>query len=153
MIYMNMSVYGPIITKQNFDLIGGVIPNASDVKQAQIDQVNELMDGFKASLDEQYRPLPSAVKNQCGSLYTAMVTGIENYKTEAARKINENELDIGVTDVAEAIPVFNMIVKITPLFIAFSVYAFLTILNPIMGILGGFVYGVARKVIPKKFFE
>lgn len=150
-IYMNMSTYGPKISEMNFDLIGGVIPNASDVKQAQIEQVNELMDGFKESLDAQYQPLSSDVKTQCRPMYTAMVTGIENYKDEAARRINEGEIAIGVEDVAETIPLFNMIVNITPLFIAFSIYAFLSILNPIMGIIGGFVYGVIRKIEPEKF--
>ena len=148
-IYMNMSTYGPEISDMNFKLIGGVIPNATDIKQAQIQQVNELMDDFKSSLGAQYQPLPSDVKSQCGSLYTAMVTGIENYKQEAAKKINENQLSISATDVAETIPVFNMIVKITPLFIAFAVYALLTILNPIMGIIAGFVYGVIRKIKPE----
>jgi hypothetical protein len=78
-----------------------------------------------------------------------MVTGIENYKQEAAKKINENELSISVTDVAETIPIFNMIVKITPLFMSFAIYALLTLLNPIMGILGGFVYGMIRKIKPE----
>jgi len=148
-IYMNMSTYGPKISEMNFKLIGGVIPNATDIKQAQIQQVNELMGGFKSILDAQYQPLPADVKTQCGSMYTAMVTGIESYKQEATRRINENQLSISVTDVAETIPLFNLIVKITPLFMAFAIYALLTILNPIMGIIGGFVYGIIKKVKPE----
>ncbi len=145
-----MSTYGPEISDMNFKLIGGVTPNATDIKKVQIEQVNLLMNDFKLEIDKQYQPLPADVKNQCGSMYTSMTTGIENYKQEATERINEQELgSIGITEVAETIPLFNMIVKLTPLFISFTVYALLTVISPIMAIIGGFVYGIIRKIKPE----
>ncbi len=148
-IFLNLSTYEQQIGQANMDLISGFIPNATDIKDVQKAQIEQVSEGFKSSLTEQYQSLPGDVQTQCGAMYDAMILGFDEYKNETYEEIDKQQLQIGGTEIVQAIPMFGLISKITPIFIVFSIYAILSVLNPLIGIFGGVVYSIMRKVRPE----
>jgi len=148
-IFMNLSMYEQQIGQANMDLISGFIPNATDIKDVQKAQIEQVSEGFKSSLTEQYQSLPGDVQTQCGAMYDAMILGFDEYKNQTYEEIDKQQLQIGGAEVVQAIPMFGLISKITPIFIVFSIYAVLSVLNPLIGIFGGVVYSIIRKIKPE----
>jgi hypothetical protein len=148
-ILMNLQTYENQIDDSNMNLISGLIPNATDIKNVQKAQIEQLSEGLKSNLDEQYQLLPSDVRTQCGPVYDAMIQGFDEYKNMTFEEIEREEIPIGGTEIVQVIPVFGLITKITPIFIVFSIYALLSVLDPLVGIFGGVVYSLMRKIKPK----
>jgi len=145
-----MQVYENQMTQSNLKFISTFIPNATEIKKAQAGQIEDLTEGFKSSLTTQYQSLQDDAKTHCKPMYDAMVVGIEDYKRQTIAQINEQQLPVfGVGDILQQFPLFGLMVKITPLFIGFSAYALLSILGPLLGILGGIVYSILKKIRPE----
>jgi len=141
---MNMQVYEQEISESNIRMMASFIPNRTDIQDAQKKQIEELTEGFKSSLTFRYQSSSSDIRNQCKPLYDGMMTALDDYKNRSFEKIEKSDLPIIGEDVTHYFPFFDLLEKLTPLFVAFSAYFFLYILIPIMGIFGGVVYGIAR---------
>jgi len=148
-IFMNLPTYESQISESNMDLISGLIPNATDIKDVQKSQIEELSTGLKTNFADEYQLLPSDLRTQCGPVYDAMIEGFDKYKNLTYEEIDKQELQVGGTEIIQAIPMFGMISKITPIFIIFSIYALVSILNPLVSIFGGLVYSIMRKIKPE----
>jgi len=149
-IFMNMQFYEKQMVESNLKFFVAFIPNATEIKRAQAGQIEDMTDGFKSSLVVQYENLPIDVRTQCRSMYDAMIVGIDNYKQQAVAQINEQQTPVvGMGDILQQFPLFDLLVKITPLLIAFSAYALISILNPLLGIFGGIVYSVIKRIRPE----
>jgi hypothetical protein len=149
-IFMNMQVYENQMVQSNLKFFVAFIPNATEIKKAQAGQIEDMTDGFKSSLVVQYENLQSDVRTQCKPMYDAMIVGIDDYKRQAVAQINEQQVPVvGMGDILQQFPLFDLLVKITPLLIAFSAYALISILNPLLGIFGGIVYSAIKRVGPE----
>jgi len=149
-ILMNLQVYDQKITESNLNLLGSFIPNATDIKNVQKAQIERITDGFKASLNEQYQLLSPDVQSQCSSMYDAMIEGIYTYKEVAFEEIDQQQVEFGGMDILQGIPAVGMMSKVTPIFMVFSIYAYLSMMNTLVGVFGGIVYSVMKKIKREK---
>jgi hypothetical protein len=78
-------------------------------------------------------------------MYNGLTQSLDNYKQQSFQKIDEQEIILSEKDILQMFPFFALIVKVTPLLIAISAYALLAILTPIIGIIGGIIYSIAKK--------
>lgn len=145
-IFLNMSTYETEISKSNMDLFSSLVPDVSNLKDIQKQQIIDIADGFKYSLDERYKILPDDTKNQCKSMYDGLVQGLDSYKSRAIQQIDQQQLSISQEDLAQAIPMFDLLTKITPLLIAISCYTLLSVIKPLIGIFGGIFYAALKKI-------
>jgi len=149
-ILMNLQVYDKMISESNLNFIGSFIPNSTDIQNVQKAQIEQISEGFKSSLTAQYQILPADVRTQCSSMYGAMIQGFDDYKEETFDEIDKQQFQFGGMDVLQGIPGLGLMSKITPIFIVFSIYAFLSVMNILVGILGSIVYSVIMKIKPEK---
>lgn len=133
------------MSESNKELMMGFLPNITDIKDTQKKQINDIAEGFKYSLNERYNVMSDDVRTQCKSMYDGLKQGLDNYKDRAVQQIDQKEVGISEEDILNYFPFFNILTQITPILIAVSGYAFLTILSPIMGIFGGVVYSIIKK--------
>jgi len=143
-ILMNMQAYEQQISESNERMLASLIPNATDVKDAQKKQIEELTEGFKSSLKFRYQTSSSSVRNQCKPLYEGMMTALDDYKDRSFEKIEKSELSVMGKEVEHYFPFFDILEKLTPLSVAFSAYFLVYVLIPVMGIFAGIVYSIAR---------
>lgn len=139
-----------MISESNLNFIGSLIPNSTDIQNVQKAQIEQISEGFKSSLTAQYQILPTGVRTQCSPMYDAMIQGFDDYKEEAFDEIDKQQFQFEGMDILQAIPAVSFMSKITPIFIVFSIYAFLSVMNILVGILGGIVYNVMTKIRPVK---
>jgi hypothetical protein len=149
-ILMNFQTYEEIINKSNMDFLGTMIPDSSDIQEAQKKQIQQISEGFKLSLTQEYQVLPTNVRTQCSPMYDAMIQGFDNYEQTASEKIDEQGINLEQMDIIQTIPIVGMMSKITPIFIVLSIYAFISVMNSLMGIFGGLVYSLITKIKPIK---
>ena len=64
-------------------------------------------------------------------------------------EIEKQDVQVDGTEIVQVVPTFGLLSKITPIFIVFSIYAFISFLNPLVGILGGVVYSILKKIRPE----
>lgn len=144
-ILLNVQTYEKEMKESNKELMMGFLPNMSDVKETQKQQIEDITEGFKYSLTERYNAESENVRTQCKPLYEGLTQGLESYKNRSIQKIDEKELAISEEEISNYFPFFNILIQITPLLIAITGYAFLTVLNPVMGIFGGVVYSIIKR--------
>lgn len=145
-IFFNMSTYEAEISKSNMDLLTSFVPDVSNLKDIQKQQITDIADGFKYSLDERYKILPDDTKNQCKPMYDGLVQGLDSYKTRTIQQIDQQQVSISQEELAQVVPMFDLITSITPLLIAISCYALLSMIKPFIGIFGGIFYIALKKV-------
>ena len=144
-LLVHVKSYEEAIVQTNMDLIKNFIPDMSSAKEAQKKQVEQLTEGFKYALSERYDYLPEETKTECKVLYVGLTESLDSYKQQMFQKIDEQEIVVSEEDILQMFPFFNLIIKATPIIIAISVYAVFAVLTPLMGILGGIVYSLAKK--------
>lgn len=144
-ILLNVQTYEKEMKESNKELMMGFLPNMSDVKETQKQQIEDITEGFKYSLTERYNAESENVRTQCKPLYEGLTQGLESYKNRSIQKIDEKELAISEEEISNYFPFFNILIQITPLLIAITGYAFLTVLNPVMGIFGGVIYSIIKR--------
>lgn len=145
-IFLNMSTYETEISKSNMDLLTSFVPDISNLKDIQKQQITDIADGFKYSLNERYNVLPDSTKTQCKPMYDGLVQGLDSYKTRAVQQIDQQQINIGQEELAQVIPMFDLLTKITPLLIAISSYALLSMIKPLIGTFGGIFYFALKKI-------
>jgi len=145
-IFLNMSTYETEISKSNMDLLTSFVPDVSNLKDIQKQQITDIADGFKYSLNERYNVLPDSTKTQCKPMYDGLVQGLDSYKTRAVQQIDQQQVNIGQEELAQVIPMFDLLTKITPLLIAISSYALLSMIKPLIGTFGGIFYFALKKI-------
>jgi hypothetical protein len=144
-LIVNMESYEEAMMQTNMDLIKNFMPDMTGAKEAQKNQIEQITEGFKYALSERYDILPEETKNECSVLYEGLTESLDSYKDQTFQKIDEQELAVSEEDIVEIFPLLGLIVKATPLIIAISAYALLSILTPVMGIFGGMVYSAVKK--------
>ena len=145
-IFLNMSTYETEISKSNMDLLTSFVPDVSNLKDIQKQQITDIADGFKYSLNERYNVLPDSTKTQCKPMYDGLVQGLDSYKTRTVQQIDQQQVNIGQEELAQVIPMFDLLTKITPLLIAISSYALLSMIKPLIGTFGGIFYFALKKI-------
>lgn len=141
---INMGKYEKEMQQTNMDLIKNFMPDMSEAKDAQKKQVTQLADGLKYVVDERYNYLPEENKSACSSFYQGLNQSLDNYKEQMSNKIDNGNITFSEQDLLQAFPLFNLIVKATPVIIAISAYALLAVLTPVMGFFGGAVYSLVK---------
>jgi len=144
-LLVNMKSYEEEMLQTNMDLIKNFIPDMSEAKQAQKDQIEQITEGVKYALSERYDYLPEETKTECSVLYGGLSESMDSYKDQMFQKIDEEEIVVSGEEILEIFPLFGLIVKATPIIIALSAYALLAILTPVMGMFGGIVYSLVKK--------
>jgi hypothetical protein len=144
-IFLNMSTYEKEISKSNMDLFTSFVPDVSNLKDIQKQQITDIAEGFKYSLNERYKILPDDTKTQCKPMYDGLIQGLNSYNTRAIQQIDQQQLSIGQEELAQVIPMFDLLTKITPLLIAISCYTLLSVIKPFIGIFGGIFYATLKK--------
>ena len=144
-LLINMKSYEEEMLKTNMNLIKNFIPDTSVVKDAQKNQIEQITGGLKYALSERYDYLPEETKTECNVLYDGLTESLDNYKAQMFQKINEQETVVTEEEIMQVFPLFDLIVKATPIIIAISAYALLTVLTPIMGVISGVVYSIGKK--------
>jgi hypothetical protein len=144
-LLVNTKNYEKEILEANMGLIKGFMPDMSQAKDAQKNQVEKLTEGIKYALSERYGYLPEETKTECKVLYDGLNQSLDSYKQQSFQKIDEANMTISEEDILQIFPFFGLIVKATPVIIAISAYALLAVLTPIMGIICGFVYSLVKK--------
>jgi hypothetical protein len=147
-ILLNAKNYEKDISESNKELMMGFMPNMTNVKETQKNEIEQITEGFKYSLTERYNAESEIVKTQCKPMYEGLTQGLDNYKNRAFQQIDQKELEIGEEEVSKYLPFFKTLTQITPILIAITGYAFLTVLNSVMGIFGGVVYSIIKKNEP-----
>jgi len=144
-LLINAKSYETEISKSNKELMTGFLPNMNDVKDVQKKQVGDIDEGFKYSLTERYNTMSEDVKTQCKPMYDGLIQGLDSYKNRTVQQIDQKELAISEEEISTYFPFFNILIQITPIFISITAYAFLTVLNPVIGIFGGIVYSMINR--------
>lgn len=147
-ILLNAKNYEKDISESNKELMMGFMPNMTNVKETQKNEIEQITEGFKYSLTERYNAESEIVKTQCKPMYEGLTQGLDNYKNRAFQQIDQKELEIGEEEVSKYLPFFKTLTQITPILIAITGYAFLTVLNSVMGIFGGVVYSIIKRNEP-----
>jgi hypothetical protein len=127
------------------DLFTSFVPDVSNLKDIQKQQITDIAEGFKYSLNERYKILPDDTKTQCKPMYDGLIQGLNSYNTRAIQQIDQQQLSIGQEELAQVIPMFDLLTKITPLLIAISCYTLLSVIKPFIGIFGGIFYATLKK--------
>jgi hypothetical protein len=148
MILLNNQTYEKEMTASNKDLMMEFLPNMTDVKDTQKKQIEDIDEGFKYSLTERYNAMSEDVKAQCKPMYEGLTQGLDNYKDRAVQQIDQKEVSISEEDISSYFPFFKILIQMTPVLIAITGYAFLSVLNPIIGIFGGVLYSIIKKNKP-----
>lgn len=142
-LLMNLDTYGPLINTSNEQLFDEITPD--NIKDAQKREIDTLVDGIKDSLTEQYDTMHSSTRRDCGSMYTGLVTGLENFRMDSHKQIDEASIDeILPPSVDTTFDVFN---KMQPLFLFFGLFIVMGILNSVGSLFSGVVYFVVGKLI------
>jgi hypothetical protein len=144
-LIINMGSYEKEMQQTNMDLIKNFMPDMSEAKDAQKKQVTQLADGMKYVVNERYDYLPEENKSACYSLYQGLTQSLDNYKDQVTNKIDKENVTFSEQDLLQAFPLFNLIIKATPVIITLSAYALLAVLTPIMGFFGGIIYSIISK--------
>jgi len=144
-LLVNMKSYEEEMYQTNMDLIKSFMPDTSGAKQAQKEQIEQLTGGIKYALSERYDYLPEETKTECKVLYDGLSESMDSYRDQMFSKIDEEEIVVSEEELVEIFPLLGLIVKATPVIIAISAYALLSILTPVMGIFGGIVYSLVKK--------
>lgn len=147
-ILMNLQTYDEIINKLNMSFLKNMIPDSTDIQNVQKVQIQEISEGFKSSLTQQYQLLSSDERTQCSSMYDAMIQGFDDYTQAASEKIDEQGFNLEQSDIIQAVPLIGTMSKITPIFIVFSIYAFMSMMGSLMGIFGGAIYNLMTRIRP-----
>jgi cbb3-type cytochrome oxidase subunit 3 len=149
-VSLNIQDYEEQVSESNKELIMSFIPEMSDIKEAQKEQISQITEGFQYALTERYDAMTEESKAQCKPMYEALVQGLESYKERSFQKIEEEEMMVGEEELMQLFPFYNLTVKITPLLVAITAYALLAVLIPPVGIFCGIVYVLMKKIKPKK---
>ncbi len=144
-LLVNMKSYEEEMLQTNMDLIKNFMPDMSEAKQAQKDQIGNITEGVKYALSARYNYLPEETKTECSILYEGLSESMDTYRDQMFQRIDEEEIVVGEEDIMEIFPLFGLIVKATPIIIAVSAYALLAMLTPVMGAFGGIVYSLVKK--------
>ncbi len=144
-LLVNMKSYEGEMLQTNMDLIENFMPDMSEAKQAQKDQIGNITEGVKYALSARYNYLPEETKTECSILYEGLSESMDTYRDQMFQRIDEEEIVVGEEDIMEIFPLFGLIVKATPIIIAVSAYALLAMLTPVMGAFGGIVYSLVKK--------
>lgn len=143
-LLVHMEAYEEEMMATNMDLMKNFMPDMSEAKQAQKDQIGQITDGIKYALTERYNAL-SGAGTECSVLYEGLTDSLDAYKEQTSQKIDEQELVVTEDEIMQISPLFGLIVKATPIIIAISVYALIALLTPLMGFIGGIVYSLVKK--------
>ncbi len=144
-LLFHMKTYEEAMLQTNMDLIKNFMPDMSEAKQTQKNQIEQITEGFKYALSERYDYMPEETKTECKILYDGLTESLDSYKEQSFQKIDEQEMAISEEEILQISPLFGLIVKATPIIIAISAYALFAVLTPVMGIFGGIVYSLVKK--------
>ena len=154
-LQLNLQGYYKVIHQANIDFIKMFVPDINSFVRAQASQasqfINETTDGIKNALSDAYSKLDTQQKEACGLMYTALVSAIDDYKTEANKKVYQEieGADKKVEEYVEQIVPFDQIVKITPLILSILLFTLLEILKPFLALFFGIFFSLAGKIKPK----
>ena len=144
-IFLNIQTYEKEMKESNKELMMGFLPNMTDIKESEKKNIEQISEGFKYSLTERYNTMSESVKTQCKPMYEGLTQGLDSYKDRSFQQIDQKEFGINEEEISNYFPFFNILIQITPLLIGITGYAFLTALNPIMGIFGGLAYSIIKR--------
>lgn len=146
--YMNLQTYESIASESNMKLILSLVPNVTEMKKTQEEEIKQISENFQYSLRERYKTLNESVRTQCEPLYSGMMEGIKGYENRTIAGIESQKFEI--SGLMKQFPFFQVLVKATPLLLAITAYALLVFLIPFVAILGGIVYSLMKIEIKKK---
>jgi hypothetical protein len=149
-VSLNIQDYEKQVSESNKELIMSFIPEVSSIKKAQKEQISQITEGFQYALTERYDAMTEENKAQCKPMYEALIQGLESYKERAFQRIEEEEVTIGEEELLQLFPFYELTIKVTPLLVAITAYALLTVLIPPVGIFCGVVYVLMKKIKPGK---
>ena len=144
-LLIDSSLYQPRIREFNVELIKNIMPNESQVAEIQKAQIMEITQGIKSALTRHYQQLPESMKTDCGGMYEAMISGIEEYEELAPKHIEEQLLIIDEDKIIESLPFIGIFTKIMPLILVFNVYLVLGVLTPLLSIVSAIVYTILKR--------
>ena len=154
-LQLNLQGYYRVIHRANMDFIKAFLPDIDSFARAQAFQasqfINETTDGIKNALSDAYSKLDVQQKEACGIMYTALVSAIDDYKTQANKKVYQEieDADKKVEEYVEQVIPFDQIVKITPLILSILLFTLLEILKPLLALLFGILFSLAGKIKSK----
>jgi hypothetical protein len=148
-VSLNIQDYEKQVSESNKELIMSFIPEVSSIKEAQKEQISQITEGFQYALTERYDAMTEESKAQCKRMYEALIQGLESYKERAFQRIEEEEVTIG-EELLQLFPFYELTIKVTPLLVAITAYALLTVLIPPVGIFCGIIYVLMKKIKPGK---
>ncbi|RLI99144.1 MAG: hypothetical protein DRP00_00050 [Candidatus Aenigmatarchaeota archaeon] len=154
-LQLNLQNYYKTIHQANMDFIKMFVPDINSFIRAQTSQasqfINETTEGIKNALSDAYSKLDVQQREACGIMYTALVSAIDEYKTEANKKVYQEieDADKKVEEYVEQIVPFDQIVKITPLILSILLFTLLEILKPLLALLFGILFSLAGKIKSK----
>ncbi len=142
---INVKNYEEEVMKTNMDLIKNLMPDISEMKDVQKNQIEQITEGFKYAINERYDYLPDETKTQCSILYNGLTESLDSYKQQSFQRIDKQDMVITEEEILQIFPFFGVIIKSTPVIIAISAYALLAVLTPLMGAIFGFFYSLLNK--------
>ncbi|MDI6798662.1 MAG: hypothetical protein QMD12_01530 [Candidatus Aenigmarchaeota archaeon] len=148
-LYLNFESYKQEVLSGTFDIIKLVIPDIGKLQQEQAKIfANQCAEGMKKSINQSYQTVPSPTKETCEPVYSSVIAGIDDYKQEAIKQIeNKTVSEERVREyVIENFPILEQTTKATPLILAVLLYSFLEVLK----LFAALVFGLAYSAIKKK---
>jgi hypothetical protein len=139
-IFTNISKYQAIASSASAGLIDEILPMS--IKDMKKEEIGLIVDGLELGLEQQYQLQSSDVKAVCQPMYTSMVTGLENFRQEEERMIDEMDISGYAETTLPGYSVFN---KMTPLFSALGLLIVFGIINSVCSLGYGLVYIGVRK--------
>ena len=145
--FINLQTYENIASESNMKLILSLVPNVTEMKRNQVEEIRQISENFQYSLRERYEGLNESVRTQCEPLYYGLMEGIKGYENRTIEGIENQKFEI--SGLMKQFPFFQVLIKATPLLLSITAYALLTILIPFISTIGGIVYSLMRIEVKK----
>ncbi|OGI14770.1 hypothetical protein A3K63_02755 [Candidatus Micrarchaeota archaeon RBG_16_49_10] len=139
--FSNIQGYQAMVSASNAALLEEMA--GTSLKDAQKQQIDGTVESIKSSLKNQYDGMSSQVRQQCGPMYTGLVTGLEDYRKEAHRQVDETDLN---SLVSSSVPGYGIFDKMGPLLSAFGLMVIFGALNFLASFTFALAYWVATNL-------
>lgn len=146
-LFANSEMYKKDVYETNVEIIGSLLPNATQVKEARANLVSQMTSSCKSIIADEYQKLSEDERVKYKSIYDSIILGVDEHQKSALEGIEEEEISIqGFEAVLEGFKFFDIIVKLTPLLTAVTVYVFFRVLILFVGVLSGIAYALTVKI-------
>ena len=148
-LQLNFDNYYATIYESNINFVKSFLPDINELIEARAIEasrfINQTTDGIKNALSEAYNKLDVRQKENCGYLFQGLTEALENYKTEANKKVYEEWREEDVERYVEEIIPFKELIKITPLLLTLLLFTLLEIIRPFLSLIFGIAFSLTQK--------